>query len=70
MNFSHRNTVLIIYGINILFETASILYTLKDSSTVFIGRIIYVMLMLLVLVFVFKTDIITSKKLFKDKNKK
>ncbi len=70
MNFSHRNTVLIIYGINILFATASILYTLKDSSTVFIGRIIYVMLMLLVLVFVFKTDIITSKKLFKDKNKK
>ena len=66
MHFSHRNTVLIIYGINILFATASILYTLKDSQDVFIGRIIYFALMILVLVFVLKTDIITTKKgLFK-----
>ena len=62
MNFSHRNTVLIIYAINILFATASILYTLKDTEDVFIGRIIYVILMIITLVFVFKTDIITSKK--------
>ena len=65
MNFSHRNTVLIIYAINILFATASILYTLKDTRDVFIGRIIYAILMVLVLWFVFKTDIITSKKVFK-----
>ena len=70
MNFSHRNTVLIIYGINILFAVASILYTLKDSRDIFIGRIIYVILMILVLWFVFKTDIITSKKIFKKGNYK
>ena len=62
MKFSHRNTVLIIYLITALFSTASILYTLNDTKDVFIGRIIYGILFLVVLVFVFKTDIITSKK--------
>ena len=61
MNFSHRNTVLIIYAINILFAIASILYTLKDSKDVFIGRIIYGILFVIVIVFVFKTDIIRSR---------
>ena len=65
MNISHRNTILIIYGINILFAIASILYTLKDKEDVFIGRIIYGILMIIVLIFVMKTDIITSKKFFK-----
>ncbi len=69
MNFSHRNTVLIIYGINILFATASILYTLNDTKDIFIGRIIYGILMILVLIFVMKTDIITSKKFFKKDSK-
>ena len=69
MNFSHRNTVLIIYGINILFATASILYTLNDTKDVFIGRIIYGILMILVLIFVMKTDIITSKRFFKKDSK-
>ena len=62
MKFSHRNTVLIIYGITILFSVASILYTLHDSQDVFIGRIIYGVLMIIVLVFVFKTDIISARK--------
>jgi len=62
MKFSHRNTVLIIYLITALFSTASILYTLNDTSDIFIGRIIYGVLMILVVVFVFKTDIITTKK--------
>jgi len=70
MNFSHRTTVLIIYGINILFATASILYTLKDTKDIFIGRIIYAILMVIVLWFVFKTDIITSKKIFKKGKRK
>ena len=70
MKFSHKNTVLIIYGINILFAIASVLYTLKDSQDVFIGRIIYAVLMILVLWFVLKTDIITSKKIFKKGNVK
>ena len=61
MKFSHRNTVLIIYGITALFSFASILYTLNDNKDVFIGRIIYGLLMIIVLVFVFKTDIISSK---------
>ena len=69
MNFSHRNTVLIIYGINILFATASILYTLNDTKDIFIGRIIYGILMILVLIFVMKTDIITSKRFFKKDSK-
>ncbi len=72
MNFSHRTTVLIIYGINILFATASILYTLKDKEDVFVGRIIYGILLVLVIWFVLKTNIITDKKIIKmpSKNKK
>ena len=71
MNFSHRTTVLIIYGINILFATASILYTLKDKEDVFVGRIIYGILLVLVIWFVLKTNIITDKKIIKmpSKNK-
>ena len=70
MKFSHRNTVLIIYAITILFSLASILYTLKDTSDVFIGRIIYGVLMIIVLIFVFKTDIITSRKMKNNDEKK
>ncbi len=65
MKFSHRNTVLIIYAINILFATASILYTLNDKTDIFIGRIIYGILIIITLIFVFKTDIISEKKIFK-----
>lgn len=67
MNFSHRTTVLIIYGINILFATASILYTLNDKSDVFIGRIIYAILLVVVIWFVCKTNIITDKKIIMKK---
>ena len=66
MKFSHRNTVLIIYAITALFSIASILYTLNDTSDVFIGRIIYGLLMIGVVIFVFKTDIITTRKEKKD----
>ena len=62
MKFSHRNTVLIIYGITALFAIASILYTLNDNKDVFIGRIIYGILMIIVLIFVFKTDIISTRR--------
>ena len=61
MKFSHRNTVLIIYLITALFSTASILYTLNDNQDIFIGRIIYGILLIIVVIFVFKTDIITSR---------
>ena len=38
------------------------MYTLKDSKDVFIGRIIYGILFVIVLLFVWKTDIIRSRK--------
>lgn len=63
MKFSIPTTVLIIYGINILFASVSIFYTLGDAK---IAMAIYVVLMILLLFLVLKTDI-----LFKhDKNKK
>ena len=58
MNFSQRTTVLIIYGINILFALASIFYILKDPV---IGRIIYIILFIIVAWFVFRTTIISEK---------
>ena len=58
MNFSQRTTVLIIYGINLLFAAASIFYTLKDPV---IGRIIYIIILILVLWFIFHTSIISDK---------
>ena len=69
MNFSHRTTVLIIYLITALFSAASILYTLKDNSDHFIGRIIYIVLAIIVIIFVCKTDIIVKHNIIK-KNKK
>ena len=58
MNFNQRTTVLIIYAIDLLFATASILYTLKDPL---IGRIIYIIILIIVLWFVFHTTIISEK---------
>ena len=60
-NFSQRKTVLIIYAIDVLFATASIIYVLGDFNQ---GIIIYVILFILVLILVLKTDIIRdhSKK--------
>lgn len=58
MNFSQRTTVLIVYGINILFSLASIFYVLKDPSK---GRIVYIILFVLVLWFVLNTNIISEK---------
>lgn len=58
MNFSQTVTVLIIYGINILFAMASIFYTLKDPL---LGQIIYVIIFILVIWFVFHTTIISDK---------
>lgn len=57
MRFSHRNTVLIIYLIDILFASASIIYVLKDPLW---GQIIYTILLLIVVWLVTCTDIITS----------
>lgn len=69
MNFSHKTTVLIIYLITALFSAASILYTLKDNTDVFIGRIIYIVLAIVVFIFVWKTDIIVKHDFLKKKKK-
>jgi len=66
MKFSQRKTVLIIYGVDILFAIASIIYVLGDSAQ---GIIIYTLLLILVLVFIFKTNIIWDRS-NKDKKKK
>lgn len=58
MNFSQRTTVLIIYGINFLFAAASILYTLKDPI---LGKIVYIIILIIVLWFVLHTTIISDK---------
>ncbi len=55
MKFSVRTSVLIIYGINILFASVSIFFVLGDSK---IAIALYVILMLLLLFLVLKTDIL------------
>lgn len=65
MNFSQQRTVLIIYGINILFSLASIFYVLKDPTK---GQILYIILFFLVLWFVLNTNIISDKLCNKIKN--
>ncbi len=63
LNLSHRNTVLVIYFVDILFAVATLLYMLYDRV---IGIVIYAVLFILVLVFVIKTNIIIDH----DKSKK
>ncbi len=59
LHFSQRTTVLIIYFVDILFAAASIIYVLKDNT---FGIIIYVILLVIVLTFIFKTNIIWDHK--------
>ena len=63
-NFSHRTTVLIIYGINILFAVASIIFVLHDQK---IGYLLYFVLTVIVMILVLKTDIIIDKESIKKK---
>ena len=58
-NFSHKTTVLIIYGINILFSIASIVYVLKNRE---LGFVIYGILLIIVVTFIMKTNIIIEHK--------
>ncbi len=58
MNFSQTTTVLIIYGIDLLFAIASISYTLYQSR---IAQIIYGIIFIIVLWFVLHTTIISEK---------
>ncbi len=58
MNFSQTVTVLIIYGINLLFAAASICFTIIDPI---IGEIIYIVIFIIVIWFVLHTTIISEK---------
>ena len=58
MNFSQVGTVLIIYGINILFAVATLIFTLHDPK---IGQILFIIIFVLVAWFVFHTSIISDK---------
>lgn len=55
MKFGVRTTVLIIYAINILFASVSIFYVLGDAK---LAMAIYIVLMILLLFLVMKTDIL------------
>lgn len=58
MNFSQTTTVLIIYGINILFAVATLIFVLKDPK---LGQILFVIIFIIVVAFVLQTSIISDK---------
>ena len=70
MKFSHRTTVLIIYGVNILFAMASIFYTMNEHINRYIRIGVYLVLLALVFWFINKTNIITEKQISFKKKKK
>ena len=59
MKLSPRKTVLIIYGITLLFATISIFYILEHNR---IAILIYAILMIILLFFVLKTNILFDRK--------
>ena len=65
MKFSTRTSVLIIYAINIVFAIVSILFALGNSQ---LAIFLYVLVMLLLLFIVLKTDILFTHNKDKGKN--
>ena len=59
LGLSHRNTVLAIYAMNILFAFASIIYSINDKK---LGIIIYIIIFILIIFIITKTSIIAEKK--------
>ena len=66
-NFTPKQTVFIIYGIDTLFAFASILYVLNDNR---VGYIVYGILLILVLFVILKTNIVFDREYIKQKFKK
>lgn len=64
LNLSHRNVVLVIYGVDILFALAMLVYMLYDAT---VGIVIYAILFIIVLIFVMKTNIIIDHNKKKEK---
>lgn len=58
-NLSQKQAVLIIYGVDILFAAASIIYVLKNQK---LGYIIYSIIAILVIILITKTSIIIDHK--------
>lgn len=67
MKFGVKSTVLIIYGINILFASVSVFYALGDAK---LAIVIYAILMLLLLFIVLKTNILFDHSKKKETLKK
>ena len=59
LGLSHRNTVLAIYAMNILFAFASIIYAINDKK---LGIMIYIIIFILIIFMITKTSIIAEKK--------
>lgn len=59
MGISHRNVVLIIYLIEIIFAGAMLIYMLYDRV---VGVVIYTILFIIIFVFIMKTDILFNRK--------
>ena len=59
LGLSHRNTVLAIYAMNILFAFASIIYAINDKK---LGICIYIVIFILITLIIAKTSIISDKK--------
>jgi UDP-GlcNAc:undecaprenyl-phosphate GlcNAc-1-phosphate transferase len=57
MHLSHKATVLVIYGIDLLFALAMLTYIFYDNT---VGVIIYAILFIAVLIFIMKTNIIIN----------
>ena len=57
LHLSHRNTVLIIYLIDLLFAGAMLVYVLYDNT---VGIIMYTVLFIAVIIFIMKTNIIIN----------
>ena len=67
LNLSHRNVVLVIYALDILFASAMLVYMLYDRT---IGVIMYAILFIIVLIFVMKSSIIVDRNNKKEKTSK
>ena len=66
LGLSHRNTVLEIYAMNLLFAIASIIYFLNDKV---LGKYIYLAILVLIIWLVTKTSIVADKKDKKESKK-
>lgn len=66
LNLSHKRTVLVIYGVNILFALTSIFYVLQHRQ---LGICMYIILLILLVYIVCKTNIVFEHKRTKVKNK-